>query len=200
MRPPFVLRTTIVTTCLVAAGIVPLAQSLADVAREEEVRRKTIKQPAKVYTNKDLVDVPPAVPPAVAPAPAPTDAANTSASKPQPATKEQRPEGASADATGYGSKGKAGDQAYWSGRMKDLETRLDRDRTLADALQSRINALTADFSARDDPAQRRVIGLERQKALDELDRLRASVLNDQKLIADFQDEARRASVPPGWLR
>jgi hypothetical protein len=191
-------RTAIATTCLLAACVVPVAQSLADVAREEEARRKAIKQPAKVYTNKDLVNVPPPVTPA--PAPAPTDAANTSATKPQPAARDQRAEGAPSDATSDASKGKARDQAYWSGRMKDLEARLDRDRMLADALQSRINALTSDFSARDDPAQRRVIGLERQKAVDELDRLRASILNDQKLIADFQDEARRASVPPGWLR
>ena len=30
------------------------AQSLADVARAEEARRKTVKQPGKVFTNEDL--------------------------------------------------------------------------------------------------------------------------------------------------
>src|SRR5260221_9635667 len=40
------------------------AQSLGDLAKKEEERRKTIKQPAKVLTNKDLVAVPPpATPP-----------------------------------------------------------------------------------------------------------------------------------------
>ena len=34
------------------------AQSLADVAKKEEERRKTVSQPAKVYTNKDLNPVP----------------------------------------------------------------------------------------------------------------------------------------------
>jgi hypothetical protein len=84
--------------------------------------------------------------------------------------------------------------------MKTLLARLDHNHVLADALQSRINALTADFSARDDPAQRALIGVARQKALDELDRLKKSIRSDQKAIADFQEEARRASVPPGWLR
>ena len=86
------------------------------------------------------------------------------------------------------------------GPDEGLLVRLDRDRTLADALQSHINALTADFSARDDPAQRSALGVERQKALDELDRLKKSIVSDQKAIAVLQEEARRASVPPGWLR
>ena len=38
--------------------------------------------------------------------------------------------------------------------MKSLAEQLDCDRLFAEALQSRINALTTDFTARDDPAQR----------------------------------------------
>ncbi len=34
-----------------------IAQSLADVAREEEARRKTVKLPGRVYTNADLKPV-----------------------------------------------------------------------------------------------------------------------------------------------
>src|SRR5262249_54919853 len=92
------------------------------------------------------------------------------------------------------------DQAYWAGRMKDLRSALDRDQTVADAMQTRINALTADFTARDDPAQRDLIARDRQKALDELDRLRKSIVNDKRASADREEEARRASVPPGWIR
>jgi hypothetical protein len=174
------------------------AQSLAEVARQEEARRKEIKRPARVYTNKDLASVPPPA----APPPAAPDAANASATKQQPATKDEKAttDGASTETTVATAAVTPKDQAYWSGRMKGLLVQLDRDRTLADALQSHINALTADFSARDDPAQRSVLGLERQKALDELDRLKKSILSDQKSIADLQEEARRASVPPGWLR
>ena len=66
-------------------------------------------------------------------------------------------------------------------------------------MQSRVNALTADFSARDDPAQR-VIGRDRQKAIDELNRLKLAIQHTRKAIADLEEEARRAAVPPGWLR
>jgi len=34
----------------------------------------------------------------------------------------------------------------------------------------------------------------------ELDRLKKQLLADKKAIADLEEEARRAGVPPGWLR
>ena len=40
--------------------------------------------------------------------------------------------------------------------MQALLAQLDRDQIYSEAMQSRINALTADFTARDDPAQRAV--------------------------------------------
>ena len=41
---------------------------------------------------------------------------------------------------------------------------------------------------------------DRQKAIDELNRLTKQIADDKKAIADLQEEARRAGVPPGWLR
>ena len=62
------------------------------------------------------------------------------------------------------------DQAYWSARINAARSALERSKIFADALQSRINALTTDFVNRDDPAQRAQLGLERQRALAELDK------------------------------
>lgn len=166
------------------------AQSLADVARKEQERRKAIPQPAKVYTNKDLSAAPPpaASPPATTSVP---DDAKT----PKPADAQTKDKGKSAAA-----EEPAKDQAYWAGRHKALQDQLDRDRTYADALQSRINALTADFVNRDDPGQRSVVERDRQKNVAELERLKRAIQDDQKALADFSEEARRAGVPSGWLR
>jgi hypothetical protein len=174
---------------VVMAGVsAPLfAQSLGDIAKKEEERRHTVKQPAKVYTNKDLGAVDPGTP-----APPPD------ASKPAPATAAAKE--ADKDKTPDKDKIPVKDQAYWSGRVKALQAQADRDQTYADAMQSRINALTADFAARDDPAQRSVISSDRQKAVAELGRLKVAIQTDKKALADLQEEARRASVPPGWLR
>jgi hypothetical protein len=174
---------------LLVAGVAGTvrAQSLADVAKKEEERRKALPPPTKIYTNKDLVES------ANDPAPpAPGDAAKDAA-------KAKDADAKDADAKDA-DKGEKKDQAYWAGRLKGLQQQLDRDKEFADALQTKVNALTTDFVNRDDPAQRAVIAAERQKSLDEIARLTKAVAADQKAIADFQEEARRASVPPGWLR
>ena len=44
------------------------------------------------------------------------------------------------------------------------------------------------------------ISADRQKALAELDRTQKAVAADTKAIAALDEEARRAGVPPGWLR
>jgi hypothetical protein len=168
------------------------AQSLADVARKEEERRKTIPRPAKVYTNKDLSAAPPASTPPPPAAAAPADAKGA---KETDKSATEKDAGAAAK-----DQAPAKDRAYWAGRLKALQEQLDRNQTYADALQSRINALTADFVNRDDPAQRSVIERDRQKNIAELNRLKKTVEDDKKALADFAEEARRAAVPPGWLR
>ena len=193
-------------TVLLAAATASLAaQSLADVARKEEERRKEIKTPGKVYTNKDIAPAPPvsaAPPPATNPAtPAAADASKP-ADADKGAAKDEKTTSKDAGTAKAGAAAKevVKDQTYWSKRMKDLQTQLDRDVTFADALQSRINGLTADFAARDDPAQRAIIGQDRQKAVDELARVKKAIEDEKKAVADLQEEARRASVPAGWLR
>ena len=70
----------------------------------------------------------------------------------------------------------------------------------AEALQTRINSLTSDFSARDDPYQRAQLADDRQKALAELSRVKGEIDAGTKLIAEIEEEARQAGVPPGWIR
>jgi len=93
-----------------------------------------------------------------------------------------------------------GDAASWKKRRQDLDAALERARLFADSLQSRINGLTADFSARDDPAQRSIVSADRQRALTELDRVKKEIQQHTKALADLQEEARKSGVPPGWLR
>jgi hypothetical protein len=71
---------------------------------------------------------------------------------------------------------------------------------MAEALQNRVDGLWAEFTSRDDPAQRTVIEGNRQAALDELANTSAQIEDLTQQIADIRDEARRANVPPGWLR
>jgi hypothetical protein len=183
------------------------AQSLADVAKKEEERRKANPEATKVYTNKDLNAAPaPSTPP---PAAANNSGGGTKDTKETKDTKDPKdpkdtkdPKTANdkaKDANGTES-GKDKDKAYWSGRLKTLQDQLDQNQILVDAIQTRINALSTDFVNRDDPAQRSVIERDRQKALAELARLKKAVVDGKKAVADLEEEARRAGVPPGWLR
>lgn len=187
MRVTAVFAAVVVVACV--APRPASAQSLGDLAKQEEARREKVKTPSKVYTNKDLGSVP-----AVTAEPAkPADAAATPAPGTTPAA-DDKSKDASKD------NGQVKDQKYWSERKKSLDAKLERDKVLADAMQSRINGLTADFAARSDPAQRSVIERDRQRALSELDGLTKAIKDDQKALSDFDEEARKASVPPGWLR
>ncbi|MBZ5560515.1 MAG: hypothetical protein LAO77_24940 [Acidobacteriia bacterium] len=169
------------------------AQSLADIAKKEEERRKTIATPAKVYTNKDLSPVPATT----ATPPAATTPADTA--KDADKSKDTKDAKDAKDASG-GKDTPVKDQKYWSERQKALQAQLDHDMSFADALQVKINAQTTDFIARDDPAQKAQIERDRNKSLADLEGLKKAIEADKKAIADFQEEARRAGVPPGWLR
>ena len=168
------------------------AQTLGDVAKREEARRKQVKAPSKVYTNEDLRGGDAG---AAAPAPASQAAAPNAAPPAAPAAGAQPKDADKADADDPKKT-----EAYWKDRVAKIRTDLDRAKTFADALQSRINALTTDFSARSDPAQRSQIGNDRQKALAELDRVKKEIEANTKAIADIQEEARKAGVPAGWVR
>lgn len=173
---------------LLAWPAMPHAQSLADVARAEEARRKTVKQPAKVYTNDDLKragDTSEPTPAATAPATAtPASGAKViDVGKPEP----PKPDAAQ-------------DEKYWKDRITSAREALVRSKVLVDALQSRVNALTTDFVNTDDPAKRAVVESSRQTALAEMERLNKEIEKQTKAIADIEEEARKASVPAGWLR
>ena len=196
-----------VTVIGLAAGFAPSVhgQSLADVARKEQERRQAAaKAGSKVYTNGDLKTASEPDPSTAAAASGTADSATPADKKPADAKTDAKAD-AKGDEKAPAKDAKAGDkgdkdQAYWSARMKTLNDQLERDRLYAEAIQTRINSLTTDFSAKDDPAQRALIGQDRDKALAELERLRKQIEEDKDAIGNAEEEARHAGVPPGWLR
>ncbi len=184
----------VLAVAVCCASVPAFAQSLGEVARKQAERRKTITGPVTVITNDHLKPVP-AVPakaageagqPDVPEAGAPPDAG----APPETGAPEQPPP--PPDPTK--------DQEHWRRRMTDAIQQRDRNRFLMEAVQSRINALTTDFYARDDPFQRAKIGEERQRTIEELARMKLEQEKLEQKIADIVEEARRANVPPGWLR
>lgn len=165
--------------CLRAGAGLAQTPSLVELAQMEQARRKAVKGVAKVYTDKDL---PKTGTPAIASTvPPPT------AISPEPKPAEAVPDDQK-------------DEASWRARMAQAREGLRRNEAFAAALQSRINALATDVVNRDDPYQRAKLNDDRQKAIAELQRVTSEIEQSKKEIADIEEDARKANIPPGWIR
>lgn len=196
---PFLTRVTCgrlaassVALLLVSWPLAASSQSLGALAQSESARRKEQPKAAKVYTNDNLkTDITASIPGAsTASAPAETSSAASPSATP-PAG-----DAAAADANASDKK----DEAFWKKRMTTAKEQLERAQAFAAALESQINGLTTEFLQRDDPAQRAVVETNRKKAIAEHERVLRDVESGKKAIAAVEDEARKAGVPPGWLR
>ena len=175
--------------------------SLAELARKEAERRKTVKDSKKVITAKDL--------PESARKTAPTSAAGADgAAAPSGAHGAAAPSGAHGAAAPAGDQKPASaghaaqdDEAAWRGRITQARETLQRNEVFLQALQTRQNALYNDFrNGAGSYTQQAQVNEDRQKNQQELERVKADVENSRKLVANIEEEARKAGVPPGWLR
>ncbi|MEQ1895850.1 MAG: hypothetical protein ABL971_00525 [Vicinamibacterales bacterium] len=207
--------TVLLGVLVVCAASRTMAQTLADVARAEQERRKAVGTAARVYTNGSLKAEPlPSAPPMpAAPAagagPAGAVPSGVQSNTPGGAAPLAEPLAAPAAPAAAASAGPVATalpatlpatEEGWRTRVTGLKDGLARNQVLADALQSRIDSLLTDFVNRDDPAQRAAVEANRIKALAELDRVRTDIKAAQKAVVDLEEQARRAGVPPGWLR
>lgn len=169
-------------------------QSLVEIARQEKVRRAGIppEDRSRVYTNDDLRDsgglTIGTLPSSAAPE---ADAGNGRAGR---GIDTGQAAGAEPEA------GEAPGEDEWRQRMTTAQEARARAELTAAALQNRADGLWAQFTAMDDPARRGVVEEQRTEALAELERTQAEAERLQQQIRDIHEEARRAGVPPGWLR
>jgi hypothetical protein len=189
MKRVIAISVTLVMSCAsVAYGQASSTVSLAEVARKEEARRKTTKKSKLVFTNADLAADSPSVPlSTVGTAPAngtPSTTLPTIPGGDDPPDEKPDPKG----------------QAYWQNRISQARTALSRTQMFADSLQTKINSLRTDFVNRDNRVEREKIQVDLNTSLAELERLKKEIDVQQKAITAIEDEARRANVPPGWLR
>jgi len=163
--------------------------TLTDLAKKAQEKKGA--PPTKTFTNEDLKN---ATGPSTSDDSAKSgDAKDGKDAKPADAKSAEAPKADDA-------KDPTKTEKYWHDRMDAAREDVRRNQSFAVALQSRINALTAEFSSRDDPYQRAQIGDDRQKALAELDRVNKAIEDGNKAIAQIEEEARKAMVPAGWIR
>jgi hypothetical protein len=152
--------------------------TLGNAGRQEALRRSLIP---KSIASLSLYEAPARTTPAGSGAPSPAPAPVVT---PSPAVPEEP----------------VRDEKWWRARAAAARAALERDQTLADAMQSHINSLKNDVVNRDDPAQQALLRERLASALAELDRLKQQVDADRQAILDIQEDARRKGIPAGWIR
>jgi hypothetical protein len=186
MASSSIVRWTIGVVLLASGGklgvSIVLAQSLADVARQEQERRKIVGKPSRVYTNEDvhrngLLT---------------TAAARESGSPDHPTVREGVQEG------GTSVLPHPTDEASWQARLAEARENVSRSRRLLDAMQQQLVGFEAAVAAGmklDASAQQR-----RAEIAREVDRLRADAADRGAALSALQEEARQAGAPSGALR
>ena len=171
-----------------AAGGVAWSQTLADVARKEEERRKAVQTAGKVYTNEDLRRYPVTTPGPSAQIPAPKPTADAKpAEEARAGAVEEKP---SIDQG----------EEHWRRRMSDARAARARSETYQEAMQNRLQVLVNDFYNQPDPALRSAIWAQRTRVFDDLEKLKKDIVAQDEAIAKVEEDARKANIPPGWIR
>ena len=170
---------SVVAGVLVAGIGAAGAQSLADVARTEEARRQKIGAPKKVYTDADVQKY--------APAPGAQAAATTVTSL----DANGKPVGEQAAELGLPA-----DEAGWRARLQNARDGMERNKLLLGALeqQARAAARRAGTPEGEEPAD------DGSSRAAEIKRLKAEMDTFRTTLANAEEDARKAGVPPGWVR
>jgi hypothetical protein len=173
------------------------AQSLADVARQEQERRKTIETPARVYTDADVQKNAPLTTAAARPQPA-SDATAADASAKSKADDGANPEGASAAKDA--SKDAPKDEAGWRSKVDSAREDLARSRRLLAAMEQQLVGLGIQASSAAIAGQKGPDQAKQQESAREVERLRADVQKYAEALTKLEGDARDKGVPPGWVR
>jgi hypothetical protein len=186
---------------VLAGAAASQAQSLADVARQEQARRKTVKRPTKVYTNADVKVIQPATP-ATGEVTKETSGDGTAIPAGEGSTPASGQDGAAATAPDNGPKPgvASGDEAKWRSRFTDAREQVSRSQIQLEAMRVRVTQLNAAKATGPDGQQSASLQTRQREALQEFDKLRADVEKNQKALATLEADAKAAGVPPGWLR
>lgn len=166
------------------------AQSLGDVARKEQERRKQTP-PGKQYTNDNLRSEPkPSAPDAVRPiAGAPAKAAD--AAKPTPVEAPSASSSAAENASAPLVREKR-DETHWRTRARELRGRVQQTRDEIASVEVRLADLDAQSGAS--------VARERDVTAGALSKLRQNLQFFLAEVDRFEQRARSEKVPADWIK
>jgi hypothetical protein len=169
-----------VIACLALAASSP-AQGLGDAAKKEKTRRAESSTPAKTYTDEDLEGLPPIA-----------NVSEDAIPAPPAATPARRTAGATSSKSASRGEG----EAVWRGRVNGARARVEKARAAYEKAKSMYLVPGYEYvDERNRPVIRSAEELQKLTA-----RAKAELEAAERDLADLLERARRAGVPPGWLR
>jgi hypothetical protein len=179
-------RTVPILLLLLGMPFVCEGQSLGSVAKKEKKRREENKQQGVAVREIREDEVKSAEDEKPAERAPESDGADGVVSEGEPPV----PERIDVNLGAEGSKPSAGEQADRSAKEAEWRARFQDARARLSAARERVNVLDGLY-----------LGQESANELQRLNRdAKAELEAAEKSLKDLQEEARRAGVPPGWLR
>lgn len=160
------------------------AQSLADAAKKEKARRAKIAAPGKVFTEEDAV---------------------TKVGSVTTVESSQAPSASRMEGEAQADEALAKQQAAWKSRAEGVRGALVSAQKALEEAQRAEAAFRSDVAPLSATEAQDPMRLQKREArLAEMNKqievLKAAVAAARANITAFEDEARRAGVPAGWLR
>jgi hypothetical protein len=163
------------------------AQSLADLAEKERIRREEVKGEAKVIIIKS--PAPEIEPPAAEQEPA---------AKPESEKKEAAPAADKAD-TDEEVDLQGRPESYWRKTMTEARQKVITLEEESKSLTDKLNGLQTKFYNMDDGFARETVQRDIQKAIYEQDTNKANLEKAKTALQDLEKEARQSGALPGWI-
>jgi len=88
----------------------------------------------------------------------------------------------------------------WKGQKTDIENRIAQYRDEINREQSNLNKLWTDFYLQDIPSMKEQLRIQIDAMNSKIENLKTMLDQAQRELQQFLDKARKAGVPPGWLR
>jgi hypothetical protein len=182
-------------TVISCVGATANAQSVADLARQERLRKKELESKA-VLTNSSKPPVAPAA--VVPPAAASSEAAKPAATNAPVAEAQKEPAKAAAPTGPVDNKGR--DEKYWRTTFDQARQELKRAQDKVTLLDLKMNDLQGELYREGVYAHEQEI----RKQIDDTQKAKAAANEEvdaaQRKISDLEDELRRSGGQPGWAR
>ena len=89
---------------------------------------------------------------------------------------------------------------YWRKLISDARATLARSSSYLVALRERSRALATQFYTLEDPVARNAAAAQRKTVLQDIEHLKQDMVTQEEAIAKIEADARKANIPPGWIR